>query len=110
MTKIKNGDKARIKKTGEVFTVEDVNPNWFDGPECDECYIEGWHAHGSVTIDHPDEIEKVDWQEPTNTERLEQLIRESDFKVSGYFGFHSIGVFAEYLDEHGVTAPNVKDN
>lgn len=63
--KIKPGDKARIKKTGEVFTVDDINPEWFAGPECDECYAEGWTARGSVTVDSPDEIEKVDWQEPT---------------------------------------------
>lgn len=65
MSDIKPGDKARIKKTGEVFTVDDVNPDWFAGPECDECFIEGWGAGGSVTIDSPDEIERVDWQEPT---------------------------------------------
>lgn len=65
MSDIKPGDKARVKKTGEVFTVDDVNPDWFAGPECDECYIEGSSVRGSVTIDSPDEIETVDWQEPT---------------------------------------------
>lgn len=65
MSDIKPGDKARVKKTGEVFTVDDVNPDWFAGPECNECYIEGSSVRGSVTIDSPDEIETVDWQEPT---------------------------------------------
>lgn len=73
MTEIKPGDKARIKKTGEVFTVDDVNPDWFAGPECDEFYIEGWSVRGSVTIDSPGEIEKVDWQEPTPDELSKAL-------------------------------------
>jgi hypothetical protein len=45
-----------------------------------------------------------------NTEKLEQLIRESDFKVSGFLGHPAFSSFAKYLNDHGVTAPNVKGN
>ena len=55
-------------------------------------------------------VEVVPDPEPTNTDRLEQLIRESDFKVSGFFGHAAFGSFAKYLNDHGVTAPNMKDN
>lgn len=42
--------------------------------------------------------------EPTNTERLEQLVRESGFKVSDFLGYATYGSFAKYLNDHGVTA------
>lgn len=42
--------------------------------------------------------------EPTNTERLEQLVRESGFKVSDFLGYATYDSFAKYLNDHGVTA------
>lgn len=75
-TAIKPGDKARIKATGEIFTVDDANPDWFAGPECDECYIEGTGPTGSVIIDSPDEIEKVDWTAPTPEDLAKALSSE----------------------------------
>ena len=55
-------------------------------------------------------VEVVPDPEPTNTDRLEQLIRESDFKVSDFLGHSAYDLFAKYLNGHGVTAPNAKGN
>ena len=48
--------------------------------------------------------------EPTNTDRLERLIRESGLTISdnGIEGYAA--ELAASLDEDGVTAPNVKGN
>lgn len=61
---IKVGDKVRVKKSGEVFTVEDINdnPNYVAD---DEIYASGWGGRGSVDVDSPDEVEKIDWAAPT---------------------------------------------
>ena len=55
-------------------------------------------------------IEVVDDPEPTNTELLEQLIRESGLTISnnGIEGYAA--ELAASLNEDGVTAPNVKGN
>ena len=42
--------------------------------------------------------------EPTNTERLEEILKEV------WTPNESARTFAEWLDSNGVTAPNVKDN
>lgn len=64
MSDFKPGDRVRVKKTGEVIRLDDVNDNPNYATD-DELFAEGWSVHGSVTIMSPDEIEKVDWTEPT---------------------------------------------
>lgn len=55
-------------------------------------------------------IEVIPDPEPTNTDRLEQLIRESGLTISdnGIEGYAA--ELAASLNEDGVTAPNVEDN
>lgn len=64
MSDFNPGNRVRVKKTAEVITIEDINdnPNYIaDG----EIYATGWGNRGSMSIDSPDEIEKIDWQAPT---------------------------------------------
>ena len=55
-------------------------------------------------------VEVIPDPEPTNTERLEQLIRESGLTISdnGIEGYAA--ELAASLNEDGVTAPNAKGN
>lgn len=64
MSDFKPGDRVRVKKTGEVIHLDDVNDNPNYAAD-DELFADGWSVHGSVTIMSPDEIEKVDWAAPT---------------------------------------------
>ena len=52
--------------------------------------------------------------EPTNTDRLEKLIISAPGNFEGVEAIlkrpANVRAWAEYLNEHGVTAPNVKDN
>lgn len=56
-------------------------------------FIRGFQQAGGTILDDP---------EPTNTERLTDLLKKAPIQ--------SIDAWAEYLNDHGVTAPNVKGN
>ena len=64
-------------------------------------FADAMHLFGGEVIPDP---------EPTNTDKLEQLIRESGFGIT-YAGEHvDAREFAEHLNDDNVTAPDVKGN
>ena len=59
-------------------------------------FIQGFQQAGGVILEDP---------EPTNTERLTEMYKDWSCLASP-----ESETFPEYLDRHGVTAPNVKGN
>ena len=59
-------------------------------------------------------IEVIPDPEPTNTDRLEKLIISAPGNFEGVEAIlkrpANVRAWAEYLNDHGVTAPNVKGN
>ena len=68
---------------------EDRDPQYVYG------FTAAMHLLGGEVIPDP---------EPTNTDRIEEILKEV------WTPAQSARTFAEYLDEQGVTAPNVKGN
>ena len=68
---------------------EDRDPQYVHG------FTDAMHLFGGEVIPDP---------EPTNTDRIEEILKEV------WTPAQSARTFAEYLDEQGVTAPNVKGN
>ena len=60
------------------------------------------------------DIEVIPDPEPTNTDRLEKLIISAPGNFEGVEAIlkrpANVRAWAEYLNDHGVTAPNVKGN
>ncbi len=66
-------------------------------------FIRGFQQAGGTILDDP---------EPTNTERLESIVRVAQEGWAGDVlrGEDAIKAWAKHLNDHGVTAPNVKGN
>ena len=68
-------------------------------------FIDGFEEAGGTIIPGP---------EPTNTDRLEKLIISAPGNFEGVEAIlkrpANVRAWAEYLNDHGVTAPNVKGN
>ena len=62
------------------------------------------YATGYIDAVNTFGIEVIPDPEPTNTERLEEILKEV------WTPIESARTFAEWLDSNGVTAPNVKGN
>ncbi len=76
-----DGDHVRIKSSGRVVRLEVVNPNPDFDPE-DEIWAEGWGPEGTVEINGPDEVEKVDYSPPS----MDDLGRLVGFMILGHEG------------------------
>lgn len=87
------------KPTITESAFEDIKTGW--GKIASQAWLRGFTRAGGEIVPDP---------EPTNTERLEQLIRESGLTISdnGIEGYAA--ELAASLNEDGVTAPNVKGN
>lgn len=73
------------------------------GRKCDlygDSYLTGFTSAGGRVVPDPEPEPK-----PTNAERWETFIRESDFRVSGFFGSDATKALSRVLDECGVKAP-----
>ena len=76
MTEIKPGDKARIKKTGEVFTVDDINDNPNRVAD-DEIYASGWGVAHRARLIRSGEYVRTGWIATlTLNPRTEGITRE----------------------------------
>lgn len=73
-TSIKPDDYVRVKATGELIRVDHVNDNP-NRVRDDEYYLDGWGQHGTVVIDEPEEVEKVDWSPPSADDLARALSR-----------------------------------
>lgn len=58
-----NGQTVRLKKSGAVVRLEDINDNP-DYLKDDEVWAMAWGEHGTVSIDSPEDIEPFDVELP----------------------------------------------
>jgi hypothetical protein len=73
---------------------------WYESDDFLMGFMAGYEKAGGTTIDDP---------EPTNTEKLADILVES-FNGMEFDLEDSFREIAAVLDRHGVTAPNVKGN
>ena len=82
---------------------EDIETGW--GKVTSQAWLRGFTKAGGEVIPDP---------EPTNTDRLEKLIISAPGNFEGVEAIlkrpANVRAWAEYLNDHGVTVPNVKDN
>ena len=102
MSEFKEGDYVRVKATGEVMKLYDINPNPNFDPQ-DETWADGYNANGNyVELDGPDDIEKVDAAPPSTDDIGKALSRmlctsEDDLDVNEtYWNGESVEVAARW--------------
>jgi hypothetical protein len=84
MTDFKNGDEVRIKATGRVVILEEINHNP-NRTEDEEIWAEYWHDWGNGWIDSPDDVELVRKAEDIPAKRLPTQVELRDAISSGVF-------------------------
>lgn len=101
MIEFKENEYVRIKKTGMVVKLQDINPDPNFDPK-EESWADGWGESGSVIIDSPDEVEKIDAAPPSTDDIGKTLARmlcasEGDLDIhETYWNGESVEVAARW--------------